>query len=42
MYALTMKKTSQYHSKTSIKYIFKIHLILVCKYRKQLLIITSN
>jgi putative transposase len=31
-------KESQYHSKASAKYLLKIHLILVCKYRKQLLI----
>ena len=30
-------KESQYHSKDSAKYLLKIHLILVCKYRKQLL-----
>jgi len=31
-------KKEQYHSKASAKYLLKIHLILVCKYRKQLLI----
>jgi putative transposase len=32
----------QYHSKASAKYLLKIHLILVCKYRKQLLIETGE
>ena len=32
----------QYHSKASTKYLLKIHLILVCKYRKQLLIETGD
>jgi len=32
-----MIKANQYHSKASAKYLLKIHLILVCKYRKQLL-----
>lgn len=32
-----MIKTNQYHSKESAKYLLKINLILVCKYRKQLL-----
>lgn len=31
-------KESQYHSKDSAKFLLKVHLILVCKYRKQLLI----
>ena len=31
-------KKEQYHSKASAKYLLKIHLILVCKYRKRLLI----
>jgi len=35
-------KESQYHSKASAKYLLKIHLILVCKYRKQLLIETGD
>lgn len=35
-------KESQYHSKESAKYLLKIHLILVCKYRKQLLIETGD
>ena len=35
-------KESQYHSKASAKYLLKIHLILVCKYRKQLLIETGE
>jgi len=29
---------SQYHSKNSTKFLLKVHLILACKYRKQLLI----
>ena len=37
-----MSKDSQYHSKTSAKYLLKIHLILVCKYRKQLLTSTGE
>ena len=32
-----MIKANQYHSKASAEYLLKIHLILVCKYRKQLL-----
>ena len=32
-----MIKANQYHSKASAKYLLKVHLILVCKYRKQLL-----
>ena len=35
-------KKEQYHSKASAKYLLKIHLILVCKYRKQLLIETGE
>jgi len=35
-------KKEQYHSKASAKYLLKIHLILVCKYRKQLLIETGD
>lgn len=35
-------KKEQYHSKSSAKYLLKIHLILVCKYRKQLLIETGD
>lgn len=35
-------KKSQYHSKASAKYLLKIHLILVCKYRKQLLTETGE
>lgn len=31
-------KESQYHSKDSAKFLLKVHLILVCKYHKQLLI----
>ena len=31
-------KESQYHSKRCAKFLLKVHLILVCKYRKQLLI----
>lgn len=30
-------KPIKYHSKDSAKFLLKIHLILVCKYRKQLL-----
>jgi len=37
-----MSKDSQYHSKASAKYLLKIHLILVCKYMKQLLIETGD
>jgi len=32
------KEQNSYHSKDSSKFLLKIHLILVCKYRKQLLI----
>ena len=35
-------KESQYHSKASAKYLLKIHLIFVCKYRKQLLVETGD
>ncbi len=33
-----MIRANQYHSKASARYLLKIYLILVCKYRKQLLI----
>lgn len=35
-------KKEQYHSKSSAKYLLKIHLIFVCKYRKQLLVETGD
>lgn len=37
-----MKKTTTYHTKAHTKYLLKFHLILVCKYRKQLLTIVGD